>query len=168
MAHVWVPSAPGAPLPALAVVGGHDCDGTPIFVGRSYHEGDNLPAKVVPSKYTAYVCWGGREITKNHYEVLVGNNYCWIPCAAGQVPPNAVLAGNTVTGEPLFIGRGYWEGSLTVGKIHPSHHCLYIPFGGAEHRLDCYEVLTYNMPMPMPPPHQHPQDDSCCCCCCVQ
>ncbi|XP_055859194.1 uncharacterized protein LOC129921410 [Episyrphus balteatus] len=145
MDHKWVHLAAYSQVPPFAVVGGHDCDGTPIYVGRAYHEGDNLPAKVVPSKNNAYVCWGGREITKTHYEVLTGNHYRWIPCAAGSVPPNAVLAGNTVTGEPLYIGRGHWQGSLTVGKIHPSHHCLYIPFGGAEHRLDCYEVLTYEM-----------------------
>ncbi|XP_055859193.1 uncharacterized protein LOC129921409 isoform X2 [Episyrphus balteatus] len=145
MEHRWVHSTPHVPLPPFAVVGGHDCDGSPIYVGRSYHEGDNLPAKVVPSKHTAYVCWGGREITKSHFEILTGNHYRWIPCAAGSVPPNAVLAGNTCTGEPLYVGRGHWEGSLTVGKIHPSHHCLYIPFGGEERRLDCYEVLVYEM-----------------------
>ncbi|CAD7015157.1 unnamed protein product [Ceratitis capitata] len=138
----WVHSSPYQPIPPFAVIGGHDCDGTPIYVGRSFHEGDNLPAKVVPSKGTAYVCWGGQEITKSHYEILVGQGYVWTTCYGGSVPPNAVRSGTTRNGEPLYIGRGHHANSLTVGKIHPSHGCLYIPFGGQEVRLSSYEVLT--------------------------
>lgn len=47
----------------------------------------------------------------------------------------------TRTGEPLYVGRGHHANSLCVGKIHPSHGCLYIPYGGQEIRLDTYEVL---------------------------
>ncbi|XP_053965073.1 uncharacterized protein LOC128867668 isoform X3 [Anastrepha ludens] len=137
----WVHSSPYQPVPPFAVIGGHDCDGSPIYVGRSYHEGDNLPAKVVPSKGTAYVCWGGQEITKSHYEILVGQGYAWVPCYGGSVPPNAVRTGTTRMGEPLYVGRGHHANSLTVGKIHPSHGCLYIPFGGHEVRIGTYEVL---------------------------
>lgn len=140
----WVHSAPGAPIPPFAVVGGHDSDGSPIYVGRSYHEGDNLPAKVIPSKGCAYIAWGGHEHVKSHYEVLVGQGYAWQPCYGGAVPPNAVRTGMTTTGEPLYVGRGHHANSLTVGKIHPSHGCLYIPFGGQEVRLSTYEVLVFD------------------------
>ncbi|XP_036342466.1 uncharacterized protein LOC118751757 [Rhagoletis pomonella] len=139
--NTWVHSSPYQPVPPFAVIGGHDSDGTPIYVGRSFHEGDNLPAKVVPSKGAGYVCWGGREITKSHYEILVGQGYAWVPCYGGSVPPNAVRTGTTRTGEPLYVGRGHHANSLTVGKIHPSHGCLYIPFGGQEVRIATYEVL---------------------------
>ncbi|XP_037806109.1 uncharacterized protein LOC119600114 isoform X1 [Lucilia sericata] len=139
----WVHSAPGAPLPPLAVIGGHDCDGSPIYVGRAYHEGDNMPAKVVPSKGCAYIAWGGLEHVKTHYEILVGQGYGWQPCYGGAVPPNAVRTGMTCTGEPLYVGRGHHANSLCVGKIHPSHGCLYIPFGGQEVRINTYEVLVF-------------------------
>lgn len=59
----------------------------------------------------------------------------------GHVPPGAVSAGNQSNGEPLFIGRAHFGGSLTPGKIHRSHGCLYIPFGGAEQSIQQYEVL---------------------------
>uniref|UniRef100_A0A034VM26 Uncharacterized protein n=1 Tax=Bactrocera dorsalis TaxID=27457 RepID=A0A034VM26_BACDO len=139
--ETWVHSSPYQPVPPGAVVGGHDSDGTPIYVGRSFHEGDNLPAKVIPSKGCAYVCWGCKEIQKTHYEVLVGQGYAWVPCYGGAVPPNAVRSGTTRNGEPLYIGRGHHANSLTVGKIHPSHGCLYIPFGGKELNFHSYEVL---------------------------
>lgn len=142
--HNWGHSSryPGI-VPPMAVVGGHDSDGSTIYVGRAMYQGDNLPAKVVPGRNEAYVSWGGNEIVIRNYEVLCGQNYKWIHCGHGQVPFNAVRTGTTTTGEPLYIGRGHWQGSLTVGKIHPSHNCLYIPYGGREHRLDSYEVLIF-------------------------
>lgn len=143
MEHTWVHSQPFAALPPFAVVGGHDCDGSPIYVGRAYHEGDQLPAKVVPSKGCAYVAYGGVEHTKNNYEVLVGQGFAWVACFGGSVPPNAVRSGFTRNREPLYVGRGHHSGSLCVGKIHQSHGCLYIPFGGQEVRLDTYEVLVF-------------------------
>lgn len=33
-------------------------------------------------------------------------------------------------------------GSLTPGKVHKSHGCLYIPFNGKETSLRSYEVLV--------------------------
>ena len=137
-------SSPYAPLPPNAVVGGYDCDGSPIYVGRSYHEGNHLPVKVIPSKRAAYVSWAGVEHAKSHYELLVGENYSWQPCFGANIPQNAIRANeNSGTGEPLFIGRGHHENSLVVGKIQPSHACLYIPFAGQEIKLEKYEILVY-------------------------
>lgn len=145
LAAKWLHSSPYAPLPPNAVVGGYDCDGSPIYVGRSYHEGHHLPVKVIPSKRSAYVSWAGTEHAKSHYELLVGENYSWQPCFGANIPPNAIRAGDssTTTGEPLFIGRGHYANSLVVGKIQPSHACLYIPFAGEEIKLEKYEILVY-------------------------
>uniref|UniRef100_A0A034VPH1 Natterin-4 n=1 Tax=Bactrocera dorsalis TaxID=27457 RepID=A0A034VPH1_BACDO len=135
------PSSNEELVPPGAYVGGHDCDGTPIYVGRSFHEEDNLPAKVIPSKGCAFVCWGGEEIPKTEYEVLVGKDYEWVTSRGGSVPHNAVCSGTTRHGEQLYIGRVAYRNSLTIGKIHPSHGCLYIPFDGKELRFHSYEVL---------------------------
>ncbi|XP_055921309.1 uncharacterized protein LOC129952619 [Eupeodes corollae] len=142
MGHTWVPTNVYSGVPPMAVQAGHDSDGDAIFVGRAYHNGDLLPAKFVPNKTQAYVAWGGEEINKHDIEVLTGTHYVWLPSSSGSVPPHSVTVGPTTDGEPLYIGRGHWEGSLTPGKVHPSHGCLYIPYGGREHRLDCYEVLV--------------------------
>ena len=48
---------------------GRDRDGGPIYLGRAYHAGDLLPAKVVPNKNCAYVCWNCSEHVKSQYEV---------------------------------------------------------------------------------------------------
>lgn len=53
------------------VTGGRDCDGSTIYVGRAFHDGDMLPAKVIPDKGVAYVCHGGEEHPKDEFEVNV-------------------------------------------------------------------------------------------------
>lgn len=139
--HKWVTCANGA-IPSMAVVAGHDSDGDTIYIGRADYEGDRLPAKVIPAKGKGYVCYGGKEIEVDTYDVLSGLRYQWVPAANGDVPEAAVKVGRACDGDFLYAGRGHWEGSLTVGKVHPSHGCLYIPYGEEEVKLYEYEVLT--------------------------
>lgn len=56
-------------MPENAVVGGRDVDGSQIYVGRAFHDGDMIPAKVIPDKGVAYVCQGGEEHPKSNFEV---------------------------------------------------------------------------------------------------
>lgn len=67
----WLPCNPNI-IPPNAVRGGHDTDQSQILVGRIYHGGDLIPAKVVPSKGAAFCSYGGAEIPKTEFEV---NNY---------------------------------------------------------------------------------------------
>ncbi|EDW32139.1 GL10595 [Drosophila persimilis] len=105
------------------------------------HEGEMLPAKVIPSKGCAYVCYGGYEFQKPTYEVLTGYGYVWIHVQHHGIPPNAVSTGRARNGDPIYFGRGHHQGSLTPGLISSRQRCLYIPYGGREIRLDSYEVL---------------------------
>lgn len=132
-------------MPHGAILAGHDQDSSPIYIGRAYFEGDLLPAKVIPSKQAVYVSYNCLEHQiHTSYDVLCNGNIHWEQTSYGNIPPNAVLAGNTTTGERLFVGRAHHDGSLTVGKVHPAHGCLYIPFGGREERIDHFEVLIEN------------------------
>lgn len=102
------------------------------------------------------------EIAKNSFEVLMNGNYEWKSASDGNVPPNAVIGGRTSSGETLYIGRAVHSGVTTPGKVHPSHKCVYIPFGWKEHRYTNYEVLVSRgivcQPMhPIYPPHCPPQ-----------
>lgn len=70
--YKWVPaclSQRSIPPGALRV--GTDADGEEIYAGRAPHEGDILPAKVIPSKNACYVCYGGEEVLKDQFEVSV-------------------------------------------------------------------------------------------------
>ncbi|ETN68031.1 hypothetical protein AND_000137 [Anopheles darlingi] len=140
----WKRCSAHAPLPLGAILAGKDSDGSPIFIGRAYHAGDLLPAKVIPSKHAAYVSHAGDQTSIQTYEVLCNGDMSWVPCEAGYVPPKAVVGGRTDYGELLYIGRARYRNTLTPGKIHPSLKTLYIAYGGNEISIDSYEALVEN------------------------
>lgn len=138
-APVWV-AGQGTEMPADAMLGGED--GEMLFVGRAHHEGGLLPGKVVPSHGCCYIAWGGAEHAKAEYEVLVGTGGQWLPVSGTDIPPNALPAGESETGEPLFVGRVKHENTVTIGKVQPSHGVCYIPYGGEEVAFADYEILV--------------------------
>lgn len=141
-APTWVPAAAGE-IPDTAFEGGQDINGETLYIARARHEEALIPGKMVPSHGVTYVSWSGAEHAKGEYEVLCnGGDATWVQCAGGAVPPNAFPAGNTEDGETLYIGRATHEGSLTIGKVQPSHNVCYIPFDGVEVPKEEFEVLA--------------------------
>ncbi|KAJ6633339.1 hypothetical protein Bhyg_16582, partial [Pseudolycoriella hygida] len=141
-------------IPPNAVVGGYDISGENLYIGRTSHEGEIIPGKVVASHGTCYVSYGGIEHSKRNYQVLIhtatGTDFIWLEASHGEVPSGAVqgepkclhqfvdyyspfIGGVGDDGERLFIGRVEHEGSMCIGKVHPSHNSCYIAFGGQEH-----------------------------------
>lgn len=106
-------------MPEGAILCGHDIDGSQIYVGRSWHEGDQLPVKVIPSKRAAYVAYGGREVSIDHYEVLCHGSHIWIKVfpTTKAVPPYSVQAGVTSDGEPLYIGNDLFSSFQAFNEI---------------------------------------------------
>ncbi|KAL1403809.1 hypothetical protein pipiens_001758 [Culex pipiens pipiens] len=143
MSVVWTQCSIYQDVPGDAVRAGHDQDGSPIFVGRAaLNETLTLPAKIIPDKQAAYVSHNGSELSVTHFEILRGTGFTWVQGSYGNVPSGAVPGGNSSSGELLYIGRAHHEDSLTLGKIHRSHGCMYIPFDGAELSFQEYEVLV--------------------------
>lgn len=140
--YEWVAASQGE-LPANAVEGGFD-GSEPIYVARAKHEDDLLPGKLLCTHGVCYVPWGGGEHSYADYEVLCGGSGQWVSVDNGVLPHNAVPGGMTAEGETLFVGRAPHEGTLTVGKVHPSHECCYISHGGNEIAYSAYEVLVAN------------------------
>jgi len=69
-------------------------------------------------------------------------SFNWVASGGKSIPDNAIPGGYTEDRETLFIGRTSHCGTLTVGKIHPSHGTLYIPYGGLEIGFPIYEILV--------------------------
>lgn len=136
---LWVDASSGA-VPPNALEGGED--GEPLFVGRAEHEGALIPGKIKSSHGVCYIPWGGLEHSKANYQVLCSTDAKWMPASNKDIPPTAIPGGQTETGEVLFVGRVNYEGTLTIGKVQPSHGCIYIPFGGMELSFNDYEVLV--------------------------
>lgn len=64
----------------------------------------------------------------------------WVAAKEGEVPPNAIPAG--FDNEQLYVARANHEGAILPGKLVPSHGVCYVPWGGGEHGVAEYEVLT--------------------------
>ncbi|KAG4068562.1 hypothetical protein HA402_004903 [Bradysia odoriphaga] len=166
MSYSWSPSSVHSTLPPNALYAGSDTDGSQIFVGRSFFQGDQLPCKIIPNKNAAYVSYDGGEHFVDSYEVLCGQGFQWLLSSDGNIPDDAFVAGFCKGGEPLYVGRMHFQGSLTPGKIQRSHGCLYIPFGGVEQSFQSnFEVLVVISEQVNPPQPDQPDnsDQSCCC-----
>ncbi|KAG7310095.1 hypothetical protein JYU34_004633 [Plutella xylostella] len=127
-----------------AVVAGHEgWDSSPLWVIRAHHAGDLVPGKLAIKHKAAFIPHNMRELRVHNFEVLCAppGSTRWLPASNGNVPVGAIPAGNTVSAEPLYIGRVRHMLSLTPGKVHPSHRCCYISFGGGEVSYKSYEVL---------------------------
>lgn len=151
----WIPYSSSTDRSSLVFVG-TDYDGSPMYVARGHHSGDLIPGKLLSSTHRCHVPYDGHEFSLECFEVLVNNNsYTWVASSNGNVPPNAVTGGQTSSGEALYVGRATHNGLVTPGKIHPSHRCLYLPFGWKEHSYTNYEVLVrqqHNCCPPVQPP----------------
>ncbi|GJQ66922.1 hypothetical protein Trydic_g7941 [Trypoxylus dichotomus] len=138
----WVSYSSRTNIPANAVEAGHDCDGSKIYVGKARFHNDELPCKIVAQRRQAYVAFNSLEHEVQQCEIMVECKLKWQHCNGVHIPPNAVPGGRTSTGETLYIGRANHGGSLCVGKVHPSHRCLYLPFGGREISVKSFEILV--------------------------
>lgn len=121
-------------------------------------------------KRISKIAYNGVEVFVENFEVLEAkeNKFTWEPASDGRIASGAVSTGREGNDE-IYIGRAPYQGSMTVGKvrenrksffleiptslwilnefqIHPSHRCLYMPYGGHEVRLTSYEVLVYKKP----------------------
>jgi hypothetical protein len=110
------------------------------FIARAHHAGDLIPGKYLPGQH-CFISYGGQEIAKDEFEVLMNTGFKWIQAGDGFVPENAVVGGRSLSGEKLFVGRGK-HGDLKVpGKICKQSKCIYVPFGGEFSHKE-YEVLV--------------------------
>ncbi|KAI8127487.1 hypothetical protein CVS40_2685 [Lucilia cuprina] len=92
-----------------------------------------------------------RGLVSNTSKQIMADNYCWQHYDNKTIPTNAISTGSVnSSGESIYIGRGHYENTLTVGKILPSHGFLYIPFNGMEIKLLNFEILIYSaQPQPV-------------------
>ena len=58
-------------VPDKAVEGGRDGSGEVYYIGRHSHHGDTIPGKIQKSHDCLYIGYGGKEIVKKEYGVLV-------------------------------------------------------------------------------------------------
>ncbi|KAG5871644.1 hypothetical protein JTB14_037960 [Gonioctena quinquepunctata] len=107
-------------IPPGALVGGEE-NGEPAFIIRAKF-GDGL----IPE-----------------YEVLCNVPGQWIPSFGGNIPPNALTAGYSKDGEPLYIGRIFNNNAVIIGRVQATHGLCFIPYKDKELSSSLYEIMVY-------------------------
>ena len=117
---------------------------------RAYHNGTLVQGKLRVPELKAYISYGGKEIrVTGNIEVLThvpGAQVSWVKASQGKVPKDAVVS---LGDDQTIVGRAVCpqpENIYTPGKVHPSHKCLYLPWGGKEYRYEHYEVCSIKPP----------------------
>eukprot|EP00727_Mastigamoeba_balamuthi_P002181 m51a1_g11960 hypothetical protein (330) ;mRNA; r:794768-796064 len=142
----WVPTN-GNCIPPNAVVGGRDVDGTDLYVARAMHNGSMIPGKGHPKHGCCYVSFGGREVPVRSYEVLTAAPGCfprWQTVMPGT-PIQGTQAGHDVGGQPLYVARMYFNGTMCLGKAGQHLGGIAMPFGGKENHItgQVFETLFF-------------------------
>lgn len=146
----WAPGSPTSPVPIEAIVGGHESNGTPVYVCQG---GWTLGLGVHPGRFRSGFSgcdfgYGGREIFSPAFNVLVSS---WQTAAWGYIPSNAHPGGEERGfGASLYYCRASLpDGSLQLGKIEHGFSGCHVPYYGQERVLSYYQVLVDLTP-PMP------------------
>ncbi|CAG9810071.1 unnamed protein product [Chironomus riparius] len=138
----WVWFSPDIDESDLVHAGDHPTGS--LFIARAHHAGDLIPGKYVsnnPAGNFCHIAYGGQEIVKDQFEVLINTGFKWISESNGYVPENSVVGGQSMSGETVYIGRTMHNGQNTPGKICRRSKCIYIPFGN-EISYKEYDVLV--------------------------
>ncbi len=165
-AEAWWTKASGGVIPQGTLPAGTTATGEITFIGRATQNRQYVPGPLVSSNKCLLVSWSAFEQQHDDYEAFVASDHAafgWELASQGEVPSNAVpvcerpgemiFIGRTVSGCDLSVGRTYQgipiqitapavPGTQLVGKIHPSHRCLYLPHGGREFLYQTYEALV--------------------------
>ena len=69
--------ASGGHVPSNAIKGGHESDGTPLYLCSGEHMGGTHPGKTRDGFAGCNIGWGGKEVAINPYEILVKQSNIW-------------------------------------------------------------------------------------------
>lgn len=136
----WV-KASGGDVPPNAVVGGHEGDGTPLYIGQVKYEGGKHIGKVRKEFGGCNFSWGGEEKCESEYRVLTSKKAHWINASNGDVPEDSMVGGNEGDGEKIYIGRVNYEGGVHMGKVREAFGGCNFSWGGKELCEKEYQVL---------------------------
>ncbi|XP_049542706.1 uncharacterized protein LOC125955609 [Anopheles darlingi] len=132
------------PFPKNILRVGTDLGDKPIYLGRVYHEGHKLPAKVIPVVQWILTSLDGKEFHKDDAFLLVDDGcFGWEFNKGGNVPETSIRIASTNQGDVLYVGRVIHQGSETPG-VEVRDRVLRIPFACRQVEYSAYQVLCLN------------------------
>lgn len=134
----WIPSGYGL-VPPNAVIGGFEGK-TKVPVCRARYRDGWHPGRLIGK--TCRFAWGGREIIRGRYDVLVGppDIYIWAPASSEKTPLGALVGGVARGGGRQLVCRLEYQKDLQPGKVEDG--LCKIGFNGEEVARAQYEVMV--------------------------
>ena len=163
--YSWIDARDGE-VPQGALAAGMTSNGEVTYAARVVVNGVDVPGHLAPPKHYCQVSYAATEREHTQYQVLTIEDpagFYWKLDSQGHLPERVVFGGEdgkkmgvgrTITGSDVSVGKTYkgvpirlptckTKASLQlVGKVHPSHGCLYVPYEGLEYIYREYEVLV--------------------------
>ncbi len=127
-------------IPGNATPLGFDSSGDTLYSCVVAYNGGLHPGKIRPGFAGCHFGFGGIEYENATYRVMVGTGG-WRMASNGTIPDDVVAVGYEANGSYLGVCRAQFNG-LQVGKIGPSTGSCAIAYGGTEHTIYQYEVMT--------------------------
>lgn len=133
---------PGPLMWQRAVIGGYEEGNRTLYICQALFNGTVQPGKVVSGRCN--ITYGGAEIVKDNFRVLIGRDLDWRQVKHGRIPSNAV-PGGFENGHPIYICRAdYGFHGQHPGKI-VGNFCN-IGYAGREIMISKYDVLKFQGP----------------------
>jgi len=140
-------SITGNQIPTNGIIGGFDTDKSTLYICRHSNNSTNIPGNA-SLKSGCYVTDAGKVINlTTDYEILIGDNYDWVPRHGGDpVPKNAFVAGTDIKGMPTYIGRcDLHLGSADTRVIGKIQHKFFYAMSNTEHsdtKCNNHEIMV--------------------------
>lgn len=137
----WVNQA-GGRIDRGAARAGREANGEPLYVCAASFNGGVHPGKLRRGFGGCVVGYGGREYTVGQYSTLVGEGRWQSGVPIDRLDRIGVNGGQEANGSPLYVCRASFNDGAHPGKIGSSTGGCNITYGGVEHTMYSFEVLT--------------------------
>jgi hypothetical protein len=129
-------------IPSDAFRTGTDINGAPLYLCRGQLFGSTQPGKTWAGYNKCNVPYGGRSYYLQNAQIFVNKHLqgYWVK-GHGYIPNGAMRVGTDTNGNPLFLCRAYYQGSVQPGKTWANYHACNIPFAGREIQRHSYSVF---------------------------
>lgn len=152
----WLTVTNGSQIPANAVVGGNEANGTTLFVALVLNGNQWQFGKTRKDWSFAATSFGDKEINSTTYKVLLNDReYFWQYTPANTFYTNAVSIGDK---GQVFVCRTEYAGGTHVGATWQGAQGCAIGYGGNGVFSEKYSLLYYTVPQPKPDPQPKPAE----------
>ena len=116
--------------PMDAFIAGSNEKEEPLFVARASHDNGLQPCQLREGHWGASLPYGGGEVVKPQYDVLVASQgLFWESITVGQLPADSLKTGNEANGNALYTIKYKTEGKTYIGKYNGNDKAYYVEDG---------------------------------------